>query len=152
MGPDKGELTDLLMISGANPFCVTHHGSTLLVCASENEDTSLELLQSLCERFPELVNKQRRSQTWTFKTISTFCKFLKKCHLSSSPIVEMFSEEPGCVCLHFAVKRGDLRAVEILLNAGANPNIRNDMGQTPIDFCDTYGPYPKIKNKLMFIN
>ena len=152
MGPDKGELTDLLMISGANPFCVTHHGSTLLVCASENEDTSLELLQSLCERFPELVNKQRRSQTWTFKTISTFCKFLKKCHLSSSPIVEMFSEEPGCVCLHFAVKRGDLRAVEILLNAGANPNIRNDMGQTPIDFCDTYGPYPKIKNKLMFIS
>ena len=140
------------MISGANPFCVTHHGSTLLVCASENEDTSLELLQSLCERFPELVNKQRRSQTWTFKTISTFCKFLKKCHLSSSPIVEMFSEEPGCVCLHFAVKRGDLRAVEILLNAGANPNIRNDMGQTPIDFCDTYGPYPKIKNKLMFIS
>ena len=149
MGSDKGDMTDLLICKGANPFCITHHGATLLVCAAQNEDTSLELLENLCERFPELVNKKTKSHTWKFKMISTLCKFMKMCHVSSSPIVEMFSEDVGCVPLHFAVKRGDLRAAEVLLEAGADPKIRNDMGQNSISFCDKYGPFPEIKKLLL---
>lgn len=38
----------------------------------------------------------------------------------------------GDTCLHYAAFRGDLRAVTILLQLGANPNGRGDMGATPL--------------------
>ncbi|MGH0159170.1 UNVERIFIED_CONTAM: hypothetical protein FKN15_066409 [Acipenser sinensis] len=38
----------------------------------------------------------------------------------------------GCTALHYAVLADDLRTVQILLEAGANPLLANEMGHTPL--------------------
>ena len=38
----------------------------------------------------------------------------------------------GNTALHFAAFRRLANCVQILLNAGANPNVRNQLGQTPL--------------------
>jgi len=37
-------------------------------------------------------------------------------------------------CLHIAAHRGDVRAVQLLLKAGANVNAIGDMGYTPLHY------------------
>jgi ankyrin repeat protein len=37
-------------------------------------------------------------------------------------------------CLHMAAHRGDVRAVQLLLQAGANVNAIGDMGYTPLHY------------------
>ncbi|XP_069748298.1 mitochondrial disaggregase [Narcine bancroftii] len=50
----------------------------------------------------------------------------------------------GCTALHYAVLADDLRITQMLLEAGANPSLQNDMGHTPID----YAREGKIKELL----
>jgi hypothetical protein len=38
----------------------------------------------------------------------------------------------GNTALHYSALRGDVSSVEILLNVGANPNIRNNLGQSSL--------------------
>uniref|UniRef100_A0A673UNU4 Mitochondrial disaggregase n=1 Tax=Suricata suricatta TaxID=37032 RepID=A0A673UNU4_SURSU len=40
----------------------------------------------------------------------------------------------GCTALHYAVLADDYRTVKELLNGGANPLQRNEMGHTPLDY------------------
>ncbi|XP_045500765.1 uncharacterized protein LOC123698224 [Colias croceus] len=41
----------------------------------------------------------------------------------------------GRNALHLAVCSGNIRAVEILLKAGVNPNIKDSVGMTPLSLC-----------------
>jgi len=40
----------------------------------------------------------------------------------------------GDSCLHIAAMRGDLRAVQLLLNAGLDANLLGDLGNTPLHY------------------
>ncbi|XP_067889140.1 mitochondrial disaggregase [Heterodontus francisci] len=40
----------------------------------------------------------------------------------------------GCTALHYAVLADDYQTTQLLLEAGANPLLRNDMGYTPVDY------------------
>ncbi|XP_040820366.1 caseinolytic peptidase B protein homolog isoform X4 [Ochotona curzoniae] len=40
----------------------------------------------------------------------------------------------GCTALHYAVLADDYRTVKELLDGGANPVLRNEMGHTPLDY------------------
>ncbi|XP_041055123.1 caseinolytic peptidase B protein homolog [Carcharodon carcharias] len=40
----------------------------------------------------------------------------------------------GCTALHYAVLADDYQTTQLLLDAGANPLLRNDMGHTPVDY------------------
>lgn len=40
----------------------------------------------------------------------------------------------GDTCLHVAALRGDLRAVQLLIEAGLDTNARGDMGYTPLHY------------------
>ncbi|KAM5224537.1 mitochondrial disaggregase [Hipposideros larvatus] len=40
----------------------------------------------------------------------------------------------GCTALHYAVLADDYRTVKVLLDGGANPLQRNEMGHTPLDY------------------
>lgn len=40
----------------------------------------------------------------------------------------------GDSCLHIAAMRGDLRAVQLLLNAGLDVNLLGDLGNTPLHY------------------
>ncbi|XP_062910781.1 mitochondrial disaggregase isoform X1 [Mobula hypostoma] len=40
----------------------------------------------------------------------------------------------GCTALHYAVLADDYQSTQLLLEAGANPSLQNDMGHTPVDY------------------
>ncbi|KAF6332790.1 caseinolytic mitochondrial matrix peptidase chaperone subunit B [Rhinolophus ferrumequinum] len=40
----------------------------------------------------------------------------------------------GCTALHYAVLADDYRTIKVLLDGGANPLQRNEMGHTPLDY------------------
>ena len=42
--------------------------------------------------------------------------------------------------LHYAVRRGDVEIVKILLEAGADPYIENEMGVNAFEICENFGP------------
>ena len=51
---------------------------------------------------------------------------------------------PGTTALNYAVMRGDVEIVKILLENGADPYIENDLGMNAFDICNHAGPFPKI--------
>ena len=59
----------------------------------------------------------------------TFMPILLRCGVSRSNVVKHFGHLSGTTALHCAVRRGDLEAVEILLEHGAKPSIKNDLGR-----------------------
>ncbi|GCC17456.1 hypothetical protein chiPu_0017560 [Chiloscyllium punctatum] len=40
----------------------------------------------------------------------------------------------GCTALHYAVLADDYQTIQLLLEAGANPLLQNEMGHTPVDY------------------
>lgn len=58
----------------------------------------------------------------------------------TAPIDPLVYRSPeGDTCLHIASLRSDLRAVDILLKAGLDPNARGDMGNTPLHYATKRG-------------
>ena len=47
--------------------------------------------------------------------------------------------------IHIAAMRGDARTVRLLLEAGANPNSRGDMGYTPLHYAFREGGWDVVK-------
>lgn len=67
----------------------------------------------------------------------------------TAPINPLVYRNPeGDTCLHIAALRNDLRAVEILLGAGLDPNALGDMGNTPLHYATTSG-YSNVAGRLV---
>ena len=46
--------------------------------------------------------------------------------------------------LHYAARRGDVEIVTLLLEAGADPYIENEMGLNSFDITKKFGPFPRV--------
>jgi ankyrin repeat protein len=58
----------------------------------------------------------------------------------TEPIDPLTYKTPeGDSCLHYAAMRGDLRAAQILLDAGLDPNLLGDMSCTPLHYARKLG-------------
>ena len=55
------------------------------------------------------------------------------------------ANQSGSTPLHHAAQRGDIDVVNVLLNYGANPSIKNDLGKSPLDYCDAF---PQLRGAL----
>ena len=55
------------------------------------------------------------------------------------------AQDSGSTALHYAVQRGDVDCVNLLLKNGADPTIKNDLGKTPVDYCDAF---PELRGAL----
>jgi ankyrin repeat protein len=67
----------------------------------------------------------------------------------TAPIDPVAYRSPdGDSCLHIAAQQGDYRSVELLLDAGLDPNDRGDMGQTPLHRARRYGHH-KVAELLL---
>ena len=53
-------------------------------------------------------------------------------HTSPQSLLGILAEAGGCTPLHLAAKRGDVPVLRVLLEARADPTIRNDMGRTAL--------------------
>ena len=40
--------------------------------------------------------------------------------------------------LHYAAMRGDMEIVELLLSAGADPSVKNDLGKDAVALCKSF--------------
>ena len=54
----------------------------------------------------------------------------------------------GTTALNYAVMRGDVEIVKILLENGADPYVKNDLGMNAFDMCDKAGPFPSVQRAL----
>ena len=60
-------------------------------------------------------------------------------------IMNALAQDSGSTALHYAVRRGDIDVVNILLANGADPTIKNDLGKSPVDYCDAF---PELRGAL----
>ena len=54
----------------------------------------------------------------------------------------------GTTAFNFAVIRGDVEIVKILLENGADPYVENDLGMNAFEICDKSGPFPNVRTVL----
>lgn len=129
------EVFKLLLQAGADPNAETESGETVLHCFPEGEDEDGSCLKLLMERGADL-NRRERS---TGKTpLLTAIK--KNFHLA----LNMLEYKPDCTAtdydgngpLHQALMANNKDQLHTLLSAlisnGADPNLRNGNGETPL--------------------
>ena len=72
-------------------------------------------------------------------------KFLYRFNLNKSGVIKYLANGPGGTALHCAAGRGDVAIVRQLLNAGADPTIRTDLGLDVVAFSKMMGPFPAVE-------
>ena len=125
------------------------------LCFISRAPTRMQIQKS-CDMFCEKVrcylkvniNTRLKSQTTKWKVLRGAAKLMVRSGLSVSPLAKRLAFGSGVTALHYAVRRGDMEIVQILLDGGADPYIRNDLGMDVFDYCDRYGPFPNVKRLL----
>ena len=49
---------------------------------------------------------------------------------------------------NYAVRRGDVEIVKILLENGADPYVENDLGMNAFEIYEKCGPFPSVRKLL----
>ena len=60
---------------------------------------------------------------------STTSKWAVRLGATRSRLLHRVAESGGLTALHYAARRGDMEILELLLEHGAKPSIRNDLGR-----------------------
>ena len=148
MGPCRLEIVKLLLAHGASPAYRTTTGSSILNTISGSEDSDPELLCYLLnfqkKKF-DSVNRQVRGNNLKWRTIRRLACFMTRNKLTNSGLLQHIAHETGATPLYHAVRRGDIDVVNILLQHGADPAIKNDLGKSSIDYCNAF---PELRGAL----
>ena len=87
----------------------------------------------------------RRGRTLKWRNIYRLAQFLTRNKLTQSGLMTTLAHDSGSTALHHAVRRGDVDVVNLLLENGADPTIKNDIGKSPVDYCDAF---PELRGAL----
>jgi ankyrin repeat protein/L-ascorbate metabolism protein UlaG (beta-lactamase superfamily) len=127
----------LFLSKGADPNKPNDHGLTPLTLAALRG--SLSISELLLESGAKLDILDKNGQTPLITAITS----------GNAEFVELFAEQGadldaaekcwGRTALHFAAARGDDDAVGILLKCGANADVEDDSGMTPLHLAAKYG-------------
>ena len=145
MGPHRLELVKLLLDHGASMSLKNYSGASILMALCSSEDCDPEIVKLVCTTEKQIVNYQRRGQTLKWRNIYRLAHALVRTKLSKSGVMLSLARACGSTALHYAVRRGDVDVVNILLRYGADPTIKNDLGKTPLDYCDAF---PELRGAL----
>ena len=149
MGPYRLELVKMLLDSGASINYRTDTGGSVLLNLSANEDSSPELVHFILEHIKnkhvEQVLNYRTRGTLKWRRIHRVTRFLVRNQITDSGLVIALAQISGSTALQNAVRRGDVDVVNLLLSRGADPTIKNDLGKTPLDYCDAF---PELRGAL----
>ena len=137
MGPNRMELVKYLISKGAKVDSVTYNGTSHLISASSSEDSDPRVVKFLIEKLNrEEINRQIRAQTSKWSAIYSIAKLAHGSGLSRhSVLVQCLSERLGRTALHYAIRRGDYKCVQMLLKNGADISIKDSSGQSAKDLC-----------------
>ena len=147
MGPHRLELVKMLLDRGASLNHITDGGSSILTALCSCEDADPEILQLLLEKTKSknVINFKIRGKTFKWRNIHRLAQLLTRYKLTTSGLMTALAQDSGSTALHYAVQRGDVDIVNILLSHGADPTIKNDLGKTPLDYCDAF---PELRGAL----
>ena len=126
----------------------------MAACANEDSDPKVvKLLLKLYNRVYDLgldgdVNFQVRSRTLKWKVLRGTAKMLVRANVVNSALASRLAHGAGMTALHYAARRGDVEIVKLLLEAGADPYIENEMGLNSFDISDKFGPFPSITKTM----
>lgn len=90
---------------------------------------------TLASTVPSLVNAQQQSESYKFLTAVKEAKGNEVVAILDRPgsnIINTKERGSGDGALHIVTKRGDITYLRYLLQKGADPNIRDDRGNTPM--------------------
>ena len=121
----------------------------MLNATAGNEDCDLELLQFLLKSYTLTeINQRYVARTMKWRLINFLSIVSYRLNIGRSGLFGMIAECVGYTALHSATMRGDVDAVEALLNAGADPHIRTALGGDAFAWERKHGPFPKIAKLL----
>ena len=83
--------------------------------------------------------------TLKWKAIRMIAKLSVRLRSHQDLLFRTLAEEAGSTCLHEAAKRGDMEMVELLLSKGADPSLKNDLGQDAAAMCTSF---PELQGVL----
>jgi hypothetical protein len=63
----------------------------------------------------------------------------------STKLLKRVAESSGLTALHYAARRGDIEIVELLIEHGAEPSTKNDLGRDILSYCEAF---PEIKGAI----
>jgi ankyrin repeat protein len=151
VGSHKLETFKILVDAGANLRYQTFTGCGLLEHAASNEDADPKLLKFILEHVDsQVVNLRRRPTTLKWHAIYFSARAMYRAGLANqSGILQFLAMEGGMTPLSKAVQRGDVEIVELLLEAGADPYVANDLGMNAFQICEHFGPFPGVTKALL---
>ena len=131
---------------------MTHGGSSFLIDACSNEDADPDVVKLLLLKNDDLkyhknndVNYKIRAKTLKWKLIRLIARTSLKVFNKSSGLLKSIAVDSGSTALHYAAMRGDMEIVEILLSKGADPSLKNDLGQDAAGMCKSF---PELRGVL----
>ena len=148
-GPNRLGLVKLLLKHKPSlNVLFTNSGCLPLHYACLSEDADSQVLALLLERqFKDknLINCVVVGKTFLWRTLFGVSRFTIKWNLSDSAMIKSFSFDSGASPILYAVRRGDVDAVNFLLQNGADPSLTNGFGNSPVDYCVDF---PELRRAL----
>jgi len=157
MGANKFETVSVLLKRNARLDVVTHSGFSVLMAACANEDSDPQTVKAILDDFRGLgenhgldgdINYRMRSRTTKWKLLRGAAKLLVRTGLLKSNLMSRLANSAGMTALHYAARRGDVEIVKLLLEAGADPYVENDLGMNAFEICEKSGPFPSVTKAL----
>jgi ankyrin repeat protein len=124
MGPNRLELTKLLLKAGARIDSLTHTGTSILTSICSNEDADPDVLRFILNHYTQNINFRMQATNSKWKIIHIIAKIAVRVFNTSNGLFQSLAKDSGSTALHYAARRGDIDIVEILLSEGADPSVR----------------------------
>ena len=132
LGQNKLATIHRLLEAGAELHTLTSSGASYLMLACSNEDADPKVVRFLLQNSDyqsHRVNLRMISQTILWRARRFVCKWAIRVGFTKSRLLQRVAESGGLTSLHYAARRGDMEIVELLLEHGAKPSIKNDLGR-----------------------
>ena len=121
----------------------------VLMAACANEDSDPMVVKEILSRMDRSsVNYRMRSQSIKWRVLRGCAKLMVRVGLLKSMLAHRLAHGAGLTALHYAARRGDVEIVTLLLEAGADPYLENEMGLNSFDITEKFGPFPNVMRVL----
>ena len=126
------EVAKVLLAAGAKTHVVVagRINANVLLAASHNDQADGELLRFLAQLDDMDIDGTNTAASCRLSLYAALAKAARRIGIKL-PGSKFLLQHLGSTALHYAASKGNGNAVRALLQAGANPNLRNGLGQTP---------------------
>jgi len=80
-----------------------------------------------------------------WKMLRAAARLVVRSKVFTTKLLRRVAESSGLAALHYAARRGDVEIVELLMEHGASPSIKNDLGRDVLSYCESF---PEIKGAI----